>query len=126
MVRRLYVELAAGRLTDEVLGRFLDPEVEWLAVEHSVLAAGGYRGFEGVRRFWGDFLSAWESYSVEPLRFDEAGDRIAVVVHIVGRTHGLEVDETRSSLLTIRDGLVVRVESFAGPEDAREALAGPS
>jgi ketosteroid isomerase-like protein len=126
LVRRLYAELAAGRLSDEVLGRFLDPAVEWLAVEHSVLAAGGYRGFEGVRRFWSDFLSTWESYSVEPLRFDEVGDRLAVVVHIVGRTHGLDVDETRSSLLTIRGGLVVRVESFADPDGAREALAGPA
>jgi ketosteroid isomerase-like protein len=125
MVRRLYAGLADGRLTDEVLGRFLDPDVEWLAVEHSPLA-DTYRGFAGVRRFWSEFLSAWESYEVEPLSFDQVGDRLAVVVHIVGRMHGLEVDETRSSLLTIRDGLVVRVESFADPETAREALADRS
>jgi ketosteroid isomerase-like protein len=43
------------------------------------------------------------------------------VVHIVGRTHELEVEETRSSLLTLRDGRVVRVQSFADPEGAREA-----
>jgi ketosteroid isomerase-like protein len=42
-------------------------------------------------------------------------------VHIVGWTHGLEVDETRSSLLTIRDGRIVRVQAFADPEGAREA-----
>jgi len=75
----------------------------------------------GVRRFWGEFLSAWERYRVEPLRFDDAGDQVAVVVHIVGRTHELDVDETRSSLLTVRDGRVVRVQSFADAEGAREA-----
>jgi ketosteroid isomerase-like protein len=128
LVERLYAELAGEgsaeeferRLTDEALARFLDPEVEWVPVTDSVLA-GSYRGFEGVRRFWGEFVSAWETYRVEPLSFDDAGDRVAIVVHIVGRTHGLEVDETRSSLLTLRGGRVVRVESFADPAAARAA-----
>ena len=131
LVRRLYVELGREgssrdferRLTDEALSSFLDPRIEWLAVTDSLLAVGTYRGFEGVRRFWGEFVSTWESYRVEPLRFDHAGDLVAVVVHIVGRTHELEVEETRSSLLTVRDGRIVRVQSFADPEGAR-AVAG--
>jgi ketosteroid isomerase-like protein len=134
LVRRLYAGLASEgspqeferRLTDEALGRFLDPGIEWVPVTESLLAVDSYRGFDGVRRYWGDFLSAWESYRVEALRFDDAGDRVAVVVHIVGRTHELEVDETRSSLLTVRDGRVVRVESFAEPEGARRAAGLPA
>jgi ketosteroid isomerase-like protein len=130
LVRRLYAELASEgstqefeeRLTDDALGRFLDPGIEWAPVAHSVLAVDSYRGFDGVRRFWREFLSSWETYRVELLRFDDSGDQVAVVVHIVGRTHGLEVDETRSSLLTIRDGRVIRVQSFADPEGAREAV----
>ena len=127
LARRLYAELASEgssrefeqRLTDEALGRFLDPTIEWVPVTDSVLAVDSYRGFDGVRRFWGEFLSAWERYRVEPLRFDDAGDQVAVVVHIVGRTHGLEVDETRSSLLTVRDGRIIRVESFSDPDAAK-------
>jgi ketosteroid isomerase-like protein len=129
LVRRLYAELASEgstqefeeRLTDDALGRFLDPGIEWAPVAHSLLAVDSYRGFDGVRRFWREFLSTWETYRVELLRFDDTGDQVAVVVHIVGRTHTLEVDETRSSLLTVRDGRVVRVQSFADPEGAREA-----
>jgi ketosteroid isomerase-like protein len=132
LVRRLYAELAGEgsaqefeqRLTDEVLGGLLDPRIEWIPPAQSPLAVDSYRGFDGVRRYWGEFLSAWDEYRVEPLDLYEAGDQIAVVVHIVGRTHGLEVDETRSSLLTIRNGRVVRVQGFADPEGAREA-AGP-
>ena len=108
-------------MTDEALGRFLDPSIEWVPVTDSVLAVDSYRGFDGVRKFWGEFVSAWDSYGVEPITFDDAGDRIAVAVRIVGRTHGLEVDETQSSLLTVRDGLIVRVESFADPDGARAA-----
>jgi ketosteroid isomerase-like protein len=133
LVRRFYGELASEgsapeferRLTDEALARFLDPGIEWVPVAHSLLAVESYRGFDGVRRFWGEFISAWESYKVEPLSFHDAGDQVAVVVHIVGRTHELEVDETRSSLLTLRDGRVVRVQSFSDPDGAREAAGLP-
>jgi ketosteroid isomerase-like protein len=129
LVRRFYAELASEgatrefveRLTDDALSRFLDPDIEWVPVTHSLLAVDSYRGFDGVRRFWGEFLSTWDTYEVEPLRFDDAGDQVAVVVHIAGRTNELTVDETRSSLLTVRDGRVVRVLSFADPEGAREA-----
>ena len=134
LVRRLYGELASEgstgefeqRLTDDALRPFLDPGVEWVPVAHSLLAVESYRGFDGVRRFWGEFLSAWETYKVEPLSFHDAGDQVAVVVHIVGRTHELEVDETRSSLLTLRDGRIVFVQSFADPEGAREAAGLPA
>jgi ketosteroid isomerase-like protein len=133
LVRRFYAEIASGastrefeqRLTDEALSAFLDPEIEWIPVTESLLAVDSYRGFDGVRRVWGEFLSTWEGYRVEPLEFYDAGDQVAVVVHIVGRTHGLEVDETRSSLLTIRHGRVVRVQAFPDREGAREALGPP-
>jgi len=133
LVRRLYAELASERstqdfvqrLTDDALSRFLDPDIEWVPVTDSLLAVDSYRGFDGVRRFWGEFLSTWDSYKVEPLRLYDAGDQVAVVVHIVGRTQELAVDETRSSLLTVSDGRVVRVLSFADPEGAREAAGLP-
>jgi ketosteroid isomerase-like protein len=85
------------------------------------MALDNYRGFDGTRRLWGEFVSTWDDYRVETQNFYDAGDRVAVVVHIVGRTHGVEVDETRSSLLTIRDGRVVRVQAFADPDGARQA-----
>ena len=129
LVRHFYAELAGEgtgreferRLTDEALTRFLDPRIEWLPAADSLLAVDSYRGFEGVRRFWGEFVSTWDSYRVEPLRFDDAGDQVAVVVRIVGKTHELEVDDTRSTLLTLRAGRVVRVQSFGDAEGAREA-----
>jgi ketosteroid isomerase-like protein len=133
LVRRLYAELASEgsprefeqRLTDDALSRFLDPEIEWVPISDSLLAVESYRGFDGVRRFWGEFLTTWESYAVELLGAYDAGDQVAVVVHIVGRTKELEVDETQSSLLTVRDGRVVRVQAFADPEGAREAAGLP-
>jgi ketosteroid isomerase-like protein len=129
LVRRVYALLTSGgstqdveqRLSDDALSAVLDPGIEWIPPMESLMAVDSYRGFDGTRRLWGEFLSTWEEYKVEPLEIEDAGDQVAVVVHIVGRTHGVDVDETRSSLLTIRDGRVVRVLGFAEPEGARDA-----
>src|SRR6185437_14791462 len=80
LVRRLYAELASKgptdefeqRLTDDSLSRFLAPGIEWVPVNRSLLAVESYRGFDGVRRFWGEFLSTWESYGVELLSVRDA------------------------------------------------------
>jgi ketosteroid isomerase-like protein len=133
LVRQLYVELAGGgspqeleqRLTDDALSGLLDPDIEWVPMTESLLADDSYRGFEGVRRFWGEFLSTWDEYRVEPQEFHVGRDQVAVVVRIVGRMHGLEIDQTQSSLLTIRGGKVVRVQAFADPDAAREAAGLP-
>ena len=133
LVRRLYAELGSAgsarefeqRLSDDALGAFLDPGIEWVPVSDSLLAADSYRGFDGVRRFWGEFLSMWDEYRVEPQEFYVGRDQVAVVVRIAGRTHGLEIDQTQSSLLTIRAGKVIRVQAFADPEGAREAAGLP-
>lgn len=134
LVRRLYTELFSGgsapefkaRLTDDALSAFLDPEIEWIPVPGSLLAVDRYRGFDGVRRLWNEFVAAFDDYRVETSRIDGTGDQVAVVVHITGRKQTIEVGDTRSSLLTIRDGRVVRVEGFAEPEGAREAIGLPS
>ena len=84
LVRRLYAELASAgsaqeferRLSDDALSAFLDPRIEWVPPTQSLLAVDSYRGFAGVRRFWLEFLSTWDEYRVEPLKFDDAGDQV--------------------------------------------------
>ena len=105
------------RRLDEVRD-IVDPEVEWVAAPHSLLASEEYRGYDGVRRFWTQFLSAWDEYGVKVDELIDAGDRVVAVMRLSGRTNELEVDEARSSLLTLRDGRVVRIEPFASKEGA--------
>ncbi len=108
------------RRFDEVQEIF-DPEVEWVAPPHSLLASEEHRGYDGVRRFWTQFLSAWDEYGVEVEELIDAGDQVVAVMRLSGRTNELEVDEARSSLLTLRDGRIVRIEPFASKDDALEA-----
>ena len=107
------------------IGDLVDPDIEWVPARESLLADDTYRGAEGVRRFWGEFLANWDEYRVEPQEFHEGRDQVAVVVRIVGRMHELELDQTQSSLFTIRAGRVIRVEAFADPGAAREAVGLP-
>jgi ketosteroid isomerase-like protein len=126
VVRRLFAALQSvdvdnfERRFDEVREIF-DPEVEWVAAPHSLLASEEYRGFDGVRRFWTQFLSAWHEYGVAVEELIDAGDQVVAVMRLSGRTNELEIDQARSSLLTLRDGKVVRIEPFASKDDALEA-----
>jgi ketosteroid isomerase-like protein len=129
LVRRLFAELASGfpvdeverQLSDEVLAEFFDPNVEWVPVTQSLLAVESYRGYGGVRRFWTEFLSTWDQYAIDLREAFDAGDQVAVVMRLAGRTHDLEVDETWSSLHTVRDGRIVRVEGFSNRDGALKA-----
>ena len=126
VVRRLlgaFECIDAGNLDrrlDEVR-EILDPGVEWLAAPHSLLASEEYRGYDGVRRFWTQFLSAWDEYGLRVEELIDVGDQVVAVMRLKGRTKELEVDEARSSLLTLRDGRIVRIEPFASKGAALEA-----
>jgi ketosteroid isomerase-like protein len=99
----------------------IDPEVEWVAAPQSLLASEEYRGYDGVRRFWTQFLSAWDEYGIQVDELVDAGDQVVAVMRLSGRNKELQVDEARSSLLTLREGRIVRIEPFASKAEALAA-----
>ena len=130
IVRRAFAALAGesverdeleGRLTDAALREFFDPDVEWIPTGQSPLATSEYHGYEGVRRFWAEVLTAWDEYRMEPQEFFDAGTQVAVVMRMRGKTHEVEIDEVWSGLWTLRNGRAVRVQGFASRDGALEA-----
>ncbi|MEK6252241.1 MAG: nuclear transport factor 2 family protein [Actinomycetota bacterium] len=125
--RRVFAELARANELDEVertdaaLEEFFDPDVEWVPVPQGLLAGSTYQGYEGIRRFWADFVSAWDEYLMEPQEFLDAGDQVVVIVRVRGRMHKLEINEVWSVLNTFRDGRIVRVQGFTSRDGALEA-----
>ena|SRR5215218_114762 len=117
--------LSAGEvdryLTDAALREYFDPEIEWVPVPQSLLATSSYTGYAGVRRFWTDFLSAWDEYVLKPVDFVDCGDQVAMIMRMTARTQELRLDELWSSLFTLRDGKIVRVQGFTNREGALEA-----
>jgi ketosteroid isomerase-like protein len=129
LVRRVFGELAADlrvndvdrRLSDAVLAEFLHPQVEYVPVAQSLLAVDSYHGFDGIRRFWREFLSTWDKFVVKPIEVVDAGDQVAVAMQMAGRRGDLEVDVVWSSLYTIRDGKIARIQAFTNRDEAFKA-----
>jgi ketosteroid isomerase-like protein len=98
----------------------LDPEVELVPIR-AQLEGASYRGHDGYRRVIADFAEDWDNLRLQPERIHESGDRVVVSGRMVarGKASGIELDIPLGLLYELRDGKVVRGESFA---DADEAL----
>jgi ketosteroid isomerase-like protein len=102
-------------------GDIFDPDVEsaafWLGGDRS------YRGLEGFRRMWLDWLEPWASYHVHLEDVIEDGDRVAVLIRDRGRHRDsdAEVELLAGSVWTVRAGRIARVELYANRRDLFEA-----
>jgi len=106
-------------------GELLDPEIEWDASESPVLDNSGvYRGTEGVRQYWREWLAAWETVQFEYELID-VGDRVVALIdqRMRGRSTGIEVPMGKyAQVYTFRDGLIVHWKLYTKQSDALEAV----
>ena len=96
------------------------PEIEWIAPEDGV----SYRGREGVRQRLEGWLESFDDYRWEVQRMtDCGGGEVLVEATEVGRgaRSGATVRTTEYELLTIRDGMIVRILEFYDRNAALEA-----
>jgi len=96
------------------------PEVEWTVPEDGTT----YRGREGVSQRLKEWLESFDDYRYEVQRIiDCGGNEVLVEGTEVGRgaASGAEVRSTNYELLTIRDGMIVRIREFYDTGDAFEA-----
>ena len=99
---------------------FCHPEVEWSAPEDGTT----YRGRDGVRERLQEWLESFDDYRYEIQRTIDCGnDDVLVEATEVGRgaASGAEVRQTNYELLTIRDGLIVRIREYYDEGKALEA-----
>jgi ketosteroid isomerase-like protein len=101
----------------------LAPEFEMHPSGRFMDTQGVYRGREGFIDFWNTFQAAWESITVSIERIEDLGDRVLALgtFHGRGRESGVAASVEVAWLGTIRDGLVVRLRTFAKWDEALEA-----
>ncbi|HMD51111.1 MAG TPA: nuclear transport factor 2 family protein, partial [Solirubrobacteraceae bacterium] len=106
-----------------VVPELMDPSVEWVNPSYAV-EPGTRRGYDEFAAAAQAVLSVYGNYRVSPVRFYDAGDRVAVRAKVTGRSSGndLPVDTERGYLFDIRDGKVVRWAWFNDPAEALEAV----
>jgi ketosteroid isomerase-like protein len=83
-----------------------------------------YEGADGSERFLAAWLAAWDDWVLEAESYHEAGDMVVAVMHQHGRSKasGLEVDMHFAMVWTMRDGLTTRMQMYADPAEAFEAV----
>jgi uncharacterized protein len=111
------IEAFAGHAAEDVV---------WLEVAGRPEGGSAERhGRERMREALASLFDAWESYRLEVERIEEAGGRVLALVREVarGRASGVEVDGRWGYLITVEDGLMVRIEAYRDP-DAALRVAG--
>jgi ketosteroid isomerase-like protein len=85
---------------------------------------GGYRGHEGVRRWWSDLLDFFPDYAAEVEELDDLGDM--TLAQIRGTAHGAAsstpVVETWWQLIRWSDGKCIGWRNFATEAEALGAI----
>ena len=121
IVRRAYAALAQHGV--EGVSAFADPEFEMTTPPSLASEPDTYRGYEGVRRWFGSFGDAMEEVYLEGEEFIPVGDKVLVqtMLHARGRTTGIETEQRAFLVWTLRDGLLTRVQTFVEREEAVQA-----
>ena len=85
-----------------------------------------YRGPDALDRWWNDVAEAFSAFEFVVDDLKPAGDgRVLTTQRVVGtfRISGIDVDMPWYSILTVRDGRIVRAVGYLSAREAREALA---
>jgi hypothetical protein len=102
-----------------------DPEIELDASEAPVLDIGEvYRGKDAVKRFWREWLAAWETNRFE-YELVDAGERVLMLfdLQMRGRSTGIEMPFGKVAwVLTYRGGLLVHQKFYMSQSEALEAV----
>src|SRR3954470_10000999 len=122
MVRRRYEHFAA---TGEQFTETTAPDFVWdMSKFRGWPEQQTYDGVEGARIFLRDWLEAWDDWELEVDALYDAGDKVVAIMHQRGRSKasGMAVDMAFGQVFTIRDGKMARMEMYADPAEALEAV----
>jgi ketosteroid isomerase-like protein len=123
-VQRSYETLAAYQQGDEEsLRSMIHPEGEIFGAPE-IVNAGTYYGYEGFRKWVGQWEEAWEEISYDLGEIVEVDESTLVApVHIIGRGagSGVEIDRTFGWLYQWQDGRMIRYQVHPSVEEAIEA-----
>ncbi len=121
ILRRLYERWAAGDFPAD----FFDPDVE-----HSRIGAqtpdmeGRWLGLDKFATVFREYLQALSDLRIEAERIiDLSGDRVLVLSRqsARGKQSGVPIEHELGDLFTLRDGKIVRYESYWNRAEALEA-----
>lgn len=101
----------------------VDPEVEW-TTSAVVPPPATYHGHAGVRELHALLRDSFEEIHWEPDRFFATGDTVVVLgrVGVRGRGSGAMAESERAWVFALREGKVVRQQTYSDQQEALEAI----
>ena len=123
VIVRLAWEAVARQDIDAVLS-LTDPEVEFVLTHFAGWPEDEvYRGHDGLRRFFDQWLSVWETYVGGIDEFRELGDRLLVLCWQSGEggESGVPAKMEFAQIFSFREGRIVHVDNFSDRNEALEA-----
>ena len=122
VVRSAY-EAFARRGLDGYMEHLADDVVYW-AVEGAPDEPGAIHGKDAVRKWFQDWIDAFDGYWMEAVELiDAGGDKVVAVERFGGRAKlsGVETEQIVGDVVTIRDGKIARGHEYPSREHALEA-----
>lgn len=113
------------RSTGEFAEQFVTPDFVWdMSKFRDWPEQQIYEGPDGARSFLADWGGAWEDWELELEALHDAGEQVVAVVRQRGRSKasGLPVDMYFAQVWTLRGGKQTRVQTYADPDEAIEAV----
>jgi ketosteroid isomerase-like protein len=125
IVRKLFAEWERGNFW--ALTELYAADVEWRWSREARAPRSGsatYRGLAEIEAAMREWLSDWGWFHLTAEEFIDAGDHIVVMTKVHARlTDGRgEVHDRQADVITVRDGKIVRMETFDGRAEALQAL----
>lgn len=99
------------------------PDVEFHAHMGGAVEGATWRGRDGARQGFQETFAAFDTFDLDVREMRWLGDRCLTFAHLHARgsRSGIELDSPRIYLSTMRDGMVIRQDSFADEEAALAA-----
>src|SRR4051794_32636788 len=125
-VRRFIETLSIAQASDDwqpVLAE-VDPDVEIDDLDISI-DTGRYRGHDSVRKWIGDWMESWESWTLEDVQVRSVGEDRAIglfLVHAKGKGSGIELSRRDALVCTLRGGKIQRGTYYNDQHQALEAV----
>lgn len=132
LVRGAFEEFLAGKSefdSDGMLTKlnsedFWDPDIELDCPETLPDIGGIYRGVAEVRRWWREWLAAWETVEFQYELLDAGEDVVALIdQRMRGRFTSIEFPLEYAHIITIRDGSWVRWKFCRTQSEALDAVS---
>jgi ketosteroid isomerase-like protein len=121
LVTRSQVAFRSGDI--EATLSFFDPAGEFVS-RFGTLEGQTYRGHSGARQYLADMQEAWQTFEREFEEPIDAGDAVVapITLSVVSRITGVRLEQRIGLAYWIKDGVIVRLVSYPGVEQALEAV----